>query len=194
MHYFPDYPVTALDTRYPVGIRIGSLASFNYSNNGALYLNVGTTNFFSYTYPVLVDLDPTHFIFTRVSSHPELAGQSLLPIVVYRQQIPNTTFPKASGSLIQVSPMLERIAWSYYPGSFGAVQIPARTSIADLLIAGGTELISKNGTYAFVNNLYLRDQQPVMIGASYHYYVVRFNTKHEVAETIDAGVVTIPAN
>lgn len=194
MHYYPDYPVTALDTRYPVGIRIGSLASFNYSNNGALYLNVGTTNFFSYTYPVPVDRDPTHFIFTRNSSHPELAGQFLLPIVVYRQQVPNAAFPKVSGSVIQVSPMLERLPWSYYPGNFGAVQIPTRTSIADLLIAGGTELITQSGTYAFVNYLYLRDQQPVMVGASYHYYVVRFNSKHEVAETIDAGVVTVPAN
>jgi len=42
--------------------------------------------------------------------------------------------------------------------------------------------------------LYVRDLQPVMVGATYHYYVMRMNDKHEVAEIIDAGAVTIPAN
>ncbi len=182
------------DTRYPVGIRIGSLASFNYAGNGALHFNVGTTNFFSYSSPVFTDLDPTHFLFTRNSSKPDQAGQSLLPIVVYRQQVTNALFAKVSGSLVQVTPMLEKLAWRYFSNFTGTVQVPSGTAIFDLLIAGGTELISQGGTFANVNYLYLRDQQPVMIGASYHYYVVRFNTKHEVAETIDAGTVTIPPN
>jgi hypothetical protein len=50
------------------------------------------------------------------------------------------------------------------------------------------------GVDPFSTFLYLRDQQPVMLGASYHYYVIRLNAQREVAETIDAGIVQIPAH
>jgi hypothetical protein len=66
--------------------------------------------------------------------------------------------------------------------------------VPDLLIGTGFESASSQLPSAANSHIYLRDQQPVMIGASYHYYVVRFNTKHEVAETIDAGIVTVPPN
>jgi hypothetical protein len=38
----------------------------------------------------------------------------------------------------------------------------------------------------------LRDQQPIILGARYHYYVVRMNGQREVAEVIDAGAVNMP--
>jgi hypothetical protein len=33
----------------------------------------------------------------------------------------------------------------------------------------------------------------VILGARYHYYVVRMNAQREVAEIIDAGTVDIPS-
>jgi hypothetical protein len=42
--------------------------------------------------------------------------------------------------------------------------------------------------------LYLRDQQPVIAGARYAYYIVRFNAKREVQEIIPAGEVELPLN
>ena len=33
--------------------------------------------------------------------------------------------------------------------------------------------------------LYIRDQQPVMQGAAYQYYVVRLNNQHEISEVIN---------
>ena len=68
-------------------------------------------------------------------------------------------------------------------------------AIYDLLIACGIEYVNtSSGNYVLFYYLYVRDQQPVMIGASYHYFVMRMNEKHEISETIDAGIVTIPPN
>ena len=186
--YYPDFPVSALDTRYPVGIRIG-----NFSQLNTFSLNVGTTNFFTYrpiTYSTTLNfgLDPAQLLFKRNSSNAERNGESLLPIAVYRQQAANAAFPKVTGSLIQVTPLIERLPF-IKQGQSDTITI----TIADLLVGAGKEVVP-NPNYAIVNYLYVRDQQPVLIGASYHYYVVRFNSKHEIAETIDAGIVTIPPN
>ena len=105
--------------------------------------------------------------------------------MVYRQQIANATFPTVSGNLIQVTPLIEHIPWQGEQITYGGV-----FTIPDLLFGAASEFYRDFHYYY----LYVRDQQPVLIGASYHYYVVRFNAKHEPAETIDAGTVTIPPN
>ena len=184
---------TYLDTRYPVGIRIGALANYSALYNGGLRINIGTTNFFRYL-PATFERDPSHFLFTRVSQNPDHSGQPLLPIVVYRQQVPNSVFPKVSGSLTQVTPLVERLPWNFSPGVSGLLYNPPTTTVLDLLIAGGSEQVHVVDSYVNFYYIYVRDQQPVMVGASYQYFVMRMNEKHEVAEIIDAGVVTIPPN
>lgn len=183
-----------LDTRYPVGIRIGSCGLLN----GQVSLNVGNTNFFAYAlndFPGVQDFwaDPVQLTFKRFSSNPDHNGQPLLPIVVYRLQVPNSLYPKVSGSLIQVTPLIERIP--YVPQIFGR-HVPLVT-VPDLLIAAGYEppgIFGISFSYNANSFLYVRDLQPVIVGASYQYYVMRMNDKHEVAEIIDAGIVTIPPN
>ena len=186
---------TFLDPRYPVGIRIGSLnGAAGLTVNGGVTFNVGNTNFFHYL-PAPSEQNPTRFLFTRHAASPDRNGEPLLPIVVYRQQVASSAFPKVSGNVMQVTPLLEKLAWRFFPHINGSANTPPdQTVVYDLLIAAGSELITQSGTFAYSYNLYVRDQQPVLIGASYHYYVVRFNAKHEVAETIDAGTVTIPPN
>jgi hypothetical protein len=61
-------------------------------------------------------------------------------------------------------------------------------TIYDRLIAGGYE---EEGDYSHLF-LYVRDQQPALLGASYQYFVVRLNSQREISETIPAGTVTIP--
>jgi hypothetical protein len=142
-----------------------------------------------------VEVDPTHFLFTRNSSSATKNGDALFPIVVYRQQVANSAFPRVSGHLLQVTPLIERLAWNFFPAIFGgSVQIPARTVVFDPLIAGGEEIFAGGFNFVAFPNLYLRDQQPVIVGATYQYYVTRMNAKHEVAEIINAGTVTIPPN
>jgi hypothetical protein len=176
---------SALDGNYPVGIRIGNLTPVGYPPE-----NIGTTNFFTYPIPkpsallystLSPQIDPNTMLFKRLSNHPTRTGESLLPIVVYRQQVANLVFPKVSGTLTQVTPLLEHLAY----GTTLVSNAFYNVTIYDRLIAGGTE--GRNGEF-----LYLRDQQPVMLGASYQYFVVRMNDQREIAEIIPAGTVTIP--
>ena len=109
----------------------------------------------------------------------------MLPIVVYRQQVTNALFPKVSGDVMQVSPLIERVPWAIIPFSVDYTTV----GIPDRLFAIGSEI----GAQATFYPLYLRDQQPVQQGAKYRYFVLRFNAKREVQEIIEAGDVDIPS-
>jgi hypothetical protein len=182
---FTNFTGHLADTRYPVGIRFAKMGTPYYIGN------VGTTNLAGYNiYPGFAGapslIDPNGLVFQRLSSDPSRRGAPLLPIVVYRQQVTNANFPRVSGNLTQVTPLLERVSWSSQ-GSLAANGVTV--TIADRLIAANYETISDRSFYF----LYLRDQQPVILGASYQYFVVRLNDKREVAEIIPAGTVTIPS-
>jgi hypothetical protein len=177
-----------LDLNYPVGIRIGDGRPVGLEAG-----NIGTTNFLSYQIsspfgaiplPPPPTIDPNNLIFRRVSANPSRNGDSLLPIAVYRMQVANTNYPLVSGALTQVTPLLEQLAFGL--SGTGNTHV---VTIYDLLIGGGQE---PEGDYvhAFI---YLRDQQPVLLGASYAYFVARFNSQHEVSEIIPAGTVTLPS-
>ena len=169
------------DQRYPVGIRIGQFPQAQDPDR-----MIGTTNFIKYYRSETTSSDPNHHIFFRHSTNPERNGEPLLPIVVYRQQVTNAFFPKVSGDVAQVSPMVERIPWQ----SFEAFNDPFTLIIPDRLLATRFELVPglPNGsTY-----LYLRDQQPVLLGARYRYFVVRFKANREADYIIPAGEVEIP--
>ncbi len=184
-------PNLQLDQRYPVGIRIGNLRQIVPTPD-----NIGTTNFLTYQISAPAGIafipppaDPHTLIFRRVSPNPARNGDLLLPIVVYRQQVTNAAFPRVSGSLTQVTPLIERLPYSAVVNT--NVTYPATlVTIYDRLIAGGFERL---GDYDW-EFLYLRDQQPVILGASYQYFVVRLNDQREISEIIPAGTVTIPAN
>jgi hypothetical protein len=165
------------DVRYPVGIRFAQITAPLFNSN------VGGTNLASYNVPPGYIVDPNAQVFQRLSNDPSRRGQRLLPIVVYRQQVTNTSFPHVSGNLTQVTPLLDRVPWSANGGTNGA-------TIADRLIAIRDEIISDRDFYF----LYLRDQQPVILGASYQYFVVRLNDQREVAEIIPAGIINIPTS
>jgi hypothetical protein len=202
------------DANYPVGIRIGDLSPLENRNGYADELfNIASTNaLFSYviinnssagssagdTYipgsgtnavqiPALVD--PDTMLFQRLSQNPNRSGESLLPLVLYRQQVTNFYYPKVSGTLVQVSPLLERLASGVQTQTNGSVVTYTITVYDRLIGAGGEESGSLSGVF-----LYLRDQQPVMLGASYQYFAVHLNALREIEEIIPAGTVTIPAS
>lgn len=175
------------DERYPVAVKFGVIPGGQVQYQS----NKGTTNFASYTWFGSVTtaspwVDPNSYVFTRLSGEngSRQNGQPLLPMVVYRKQETNTAFPRVTGNLTQVTPLLERIPWTVSGDPFRAIMV----SIPDRLIALWREVWFNQG-YTFLG---LRDQQPVILGARYHYFVIRFNDQREVAEVIDAGAVTIP--
>lgn len=177
------------DIHYPVGIRFAFIPPVN-----QITLNVGDTNFGFYLLsgpsitPTTPGVDPNGGVFRRYAtgSGSLLNGQSLLPMVVYRKQETNAAFPQVSGNLTQVTPLLEKVPWIVGGSPHNNVSV----TIPDHLIALWQEG-HNDRDYTF---LYLRDQQPVILGARYHYYVARMNDQHEVAEIIDAGIVDIPGS
>ena len=105
-------------------------------------------------------------------------------------------FPRVSSDVIQVSPLLEKIAYRLRPyPEFNGLQGEAM----DLLIGRSGE--SEEGKVPgepvregalSLHGLYFLDQQPVMSGARYRYFVMRFKQNRELDQIIPAGEVTIP--
>jgi len=170
-----------------VGVRIGEVGvpnpvrvTSNPNDNaitdhtGGDYLQYNGLNFRSGNF---VQSDPNAGVFRSLGT--KYPGQSLLPIVVYREQLTNSLFPRVSGDVVQVTPLIERIPWSI--DSDSVVTIP------DRLFAGFSEYHLPNYYYYF----YVRDLQPVQLGAAYRYFVVRFNGQREIQEIIPAGDVLI---
>jgi hypothetical protein len=130
--------------------------------------------------PTSANPDPNVGVFSSRTRDASRSGQRLLPIAIYRQQVTNEYFPRVSGDIVQVSPLIEQIPWT--------INANEDVTIPDRLFAGHYETKGAN-TYFF---LYVRDLQPVLQGAKYRYFILRFNDKREVQETIPAGEVPIP--
>ncbi|HZO85308.1 MAG TPA: hypothetical protein VFC26_08855, partial [Verrucomicrobiae bacterium] len=114
------------------------------------------------------------------------AGESLFDVALYRRQMPNAMFPQVSGDLIQVSPLMETIAYS----STNAPGFGQGVLIRDPFIR-----IVQEPTAAepLRRSLYLLDTQPVVEGATYRYLLVRFSkVTHEPVEVIPTNDVLVP--
>lgn len=84
-----------------VGIRIGDV-----DLNG-LYCDRGRGEDRTYFTPGIVN-PINHLYFSDT-----LPSKSILPIAIYRYQVANAQFPNVSGDLVQVSPLIEQIAYRY---------------------------------------------------------------------------------
>jgi len=147
-----------------VGIRIGEIpvnAMSDITKDG-VYL----TSFF----------DPMGFLYTNELTQTE----SVMPCVLYRYQVTNDLYQTVGGDVVQVSPLMEEIA--YGPNG------PGNTILYDPFI-GAVRLKSSNDPWG----LYLLDTQPVVRGATYQYLLMRFDEEtKEMDRIIPAGTVTIP--
>jgi hypothetical protein len=168
------------DRRRPAGVRIGQIDSSFSIQSGW----VGDTNAITYNHAnSIVNPDPNHGLFRSKSVEASLANRPVLPMVLYRQQVTNASFPKVSGDVVQVSPLIERIPWSYN-ASLRTVTIP------DRLLRIHSEVYNDHSYYF----LYVCDQQPLLLGARYRYFLVHFNDQREAADIIPAGEAELPLN
>ncbi len=117
--------------------------------------------------------DPMAWVFTNAPS-----GNSLLPIALYRYQVPNAIYPSVSGDITQVSPLMEQIAYAVESGS---------VAIYDPFVRLWREPNLFSGPYG----LYLIDTQPVVIGAKYKYLLARFKPNHEIDQVIVSNEVEV---
>jgi hypothetical protein len=114
------------------------------------------------------------------------AGDSIFPLVAYRYQETNANFPRVSGDLVQVTPLMEKIAHN----TVNDPQFGLSAFIYDPFIdVIGTSFIDGGGLAAGRNYLVLYDTQPILIGARYRYVLVRFGPNREIAEVIPTKTV-----
>jgi hypothetical protein len=138
------------------------------------YANVGR-EFSLQQKEIFGPVDPNSMLETNVM------GDTIFPCALYRYQVPNVNFPSVSGDVIQVSPLMENIAyqWTGFPGQ------STNTFILDPFVA-------MTGVYPNIY-LWLRDMQPQISGASYRYIVVRFNpATKEIDQLIPSNPMAVP--
>jgi hypothetical protein len=119
---------------------------------------------------------PSAFIYTNANP-----GDLILPLAMYRYQVATPQVPDVSGALIQVTPLMEEIAYrnsSSYPG----------IEIRDPFIA----LQWVNTTAGPHQDIYLLDTQPVIQQAAYSYVLVRFKSNHEIDKVFVTQPVSVP--
>jgi len=106
---------------------------------------------------------------------------------LYRYQVANANFPTVSGDVIQVSPLMENIAYQQVNIQGTAYFVYA--AIADPFIAvTGANTGSGNEVY-----LWIRDTQPQISGASYKYILAHFDpVAHEIDQLIPSNVTQVP--
>lgn len=175
----PPHPSVFTDET-PVGIRVGSLdvgggASYLFGEHDlpAFYPNAGTT------------AQGRHDPNAQLYRHANNNALRLLPCVLYRQQVANTAFPAVSGDVVQCSPLIRKIAWSYLN------QNPNIAELADPFFRWVGAAPNDNPKLL---ELFLIDTQPVVTGARYRYWLLRFDENTgEPAQTIPCGEVTIQA-
>jgi len=116
----------------------------------------------------------------------DAGGHSIFPCAMYRYQVPNPNFPVVSGDTIQVSPLMENIAYQIMGGGLG---VPTNTIIHDPFL-GASTTIDGSGHHLW---LWLRDTQPQISGARYEYVLVHFNPdNHEIDQLIPSNEVDVP--
>ncbi len=132
-------------------------------------------------------------------------SETILPAVLYRRQVPSEDFPDVTGDVIQVSPLVQHIACQQpTPGVLlmkdpfiGIEAVGDRTVEWAKLFDAGQSTYYTIGDYTSTTSLarlrlYLLDTQPVIVGARYEYFVVRFDdSTGEIKETINAGTTLI---
>jgi len=180
------------DTNLPLGITAAYYQSYQAPFTGAVVLVGGTlagsgaAQVRERPQSLSGAVDPMSLIFTNA------AGEKLFPMVLYRYQVPNSRFPTVSGDIVQVSPMLENIAYEVtnYCVQFANQTICYTNSLLrDSYIVYDRLVITDMFQYLFVM---VPDTQPVIAGARYKYLLVRFRKNGEIAEVIPTNEMDVP--
>ena len=110
--------------------------------------------------------------------------------MVYRYQETNHFFGRVSGDLTQVTPMMERIAYTVGNDPTFGVSALIYDPFIDIYQASLLNLPEFLGTIGR-NAIVLLDTQPVVSGARYRYLLVRFGDNREIVEVIPTAPIDI---
>jgi len=135
---------------------------------------------------LMTDKNPMTLLFTNKS------GKPVFPLVLYRYQAPNAAFPKVSGDIVQVSPLMENIAYEVFKTNIvlGSTVLHITNNILrDPFILYDSVSLTDVLT---LFSVYLLDTQPVISGARYRYLLVRFNERREIDQVIPTNEMDVP--
>jgi hypothetical protein len=121
-------------------------------------------------------VDPQAYIYQNA------AMEKLLPVALYRYQVPSAGLPVVSGDVVQVSPLMRSIATAVEVGPNNNTY----TRIYDPFILLTPQIA---GASVSPSPIYLLDTQPVIVGAKYAYLLVRFDQRGEIIEVIPTDPV-----
>ncbi|MCC5838694.1 MAG: hypothetical protein JJT96_01110 [Opitutales bacterium] len=171
-------------------------------------IRIGRTNMpsmFQANNPILPPSGPPwHFTIGHLSPELQLFGvpdlaliregdRGLLPIVVYRYQVPGGDFPEVSGDIYQVTPLMRNIAAEYVPegalpgGGNEFVQTPY-WAIFDPYIA----VVPGTGSNPNDWDIVLIDPQSTVRGAHYRYLIARFDDEGELLAIYPTNILEVP--
>ena len=171
------------------------------------------------------DTDPLSLFFSFRKQNTQQINpgelESIIPFVVYRHQLPTEDNPDIVPNLVQVSPLIDRIAYKDHEGS---VAVDPHREIRDPFFRFRSALgtnegqqpydVPVQGTFQremdeaalgqpvkFPNTEYLKgintlmcwvDPMPVAKGARYQYLIVHFNERGEIDRVIPTNYVDQP--
>lgn len=147
----------------PAAVRIGEVVRVDVSSKGELYMPASQ--------------DPLSNVYQTTN------GVRLCPFVLYRSQLPNERFPRVSGDVTQVSPMIEHIA--YQRGTWNGVDV---TFLRDPFFT-----VLPAATSPGRPQLALRDTQPLVAGARYQYFLVHFGRDGEPDMVVPTNSIELPS-
>lgn len=170
-------------------VRIGEYEDFDQGTGLGGPDNNNPAGFKIYFMPGLKDLE--NYLYRNDSvalAEPlEAIPGLILPVAMYRVQVPSAYYPSVPGDLVQVTPLMEKIAQYDQPG-------PGTTTVTDSFIAlldsGDTTLprtISGSD-----QDIFLLDRQPVLKQARYKYLLVRFGPDKEIERVIVTNEIEVP--
>jgi hypothetical protein len=149
----------------------------------------GSSNILFYRVSTLNDPRDRLYINDEVkTAEPrESPAGCVLPIAMYRVQVANTNFSVVPGDIVQVTPMMERIA---YVKNIMNGNVEVTDPWITILHESDSPLTGTNPNYD--HDIYLVDRQPVLKGARYKYLLVRFSPNKEIERVIVTNTVDVP--
>ncbi len=127
-------------------------------------------------------VDPQDLLGAAADDDP-LLRPAIFPGVLYRYQVPNDAFPRVSGDVIQVSPLMRAIAHRTV-----IIDSLDRTAFLDPFV----DLRAVPAGPASIVRFYLKDTQPAVQEATYRYVLVHFTEQGEVDNVTHSDAITIP--
>jgi len=102
-------------------------------------------------------------------------GESVMPCVLYRYQVNPNTGQAVTGDIIQCSPLIEDLLLKI-EGS----DVKLYNPFIDIFADGSS------------HGVFIKDNQPVVAGATYQYLLVRFKDDGEIDRVLQPNTVTFP--